>query len=281
MKSRILLATLALVGGTVLVGHALRSSEPVYEGKKLTVWLEEYDQFGPNVTHEKARTAVRAIGTNAIPTLLRLLNARDSYSKLVVMKLAAKQSLFKIEFTRAATLHSRALAAFRALGSCGRTALPALSAMKREDNFEYTMSVIAGFHEDAEMVFIADLTNRDVKVRRYAAYLLNRSYMDGEISVRALGQALSDSDAEVRRAAAFSLAQLPREPAIAVPALAASLQTEGDNRVKEALLITLRRYGTNAAVMVPLIESAVRDRDPQIAKEAASALDSIQPASRR
>jgi hypothetical protein len=74
-----------LVGCTVgLAFYFSRPKEPSYQGRTLSQWLKKYD-FNSRIregilTESKMREpeqAVRAIGTNGIPTLLRMLTAKD------------------------------------------------------------------------------------------------------------------------------------------------------------------------------------------------------------
>lgn len=63
------LLLLAVFGGIAWL--TLRPSEPMYEGKTLSVWLEEYVHSSPNSElSNNAKDALHHIGTNAIPTLL-------------------------------------------------------------------------------------------------------------------------------------------------------------------------------------------------------------------
>jgi hypothetical protein len=69
-RFRSLLAVLlvAVVGG--LAWQVTRPREPVYQGKPLSYWLVRPAR-DPNFN------ALRALGTNAIPTLLQMLRAKD------------------------------------------------------------------------------------------------------------------------------------------------------------------------------------------------------------
>src|SRR5437879_1633304 len=80
----ILLVTVA--GWAAIVGwvewHAMRPHGPLYKGKHLSYWLRGYtppkaDRPG-EPTELEAKKAVHQIGTNAIPTLLQFLRAKDS-----------------------------------------------------------------------------------------------------------------------------------------------------------------------------------------------------------
>jgi len=69
----LLAALLAVVGWQVM-----RRQEPVYQGKPLSSWLIASATTGSPEAQEQANAAVRQVGTNALPTLLRMLRAKDS-----------------------------------------------------------------------------------------------------------------------------------------------------------------------------------------------------------
>src|SRR4051794_10793082 len=78
-RLRIVLAVLlvAMIGG--LAWLASRQREPMYQGQPLSYWLGGYDSPPlTNVTPSQADAAVRQLGTNAFPVLLRRLQQRDS-----------------------------------------------------------------------------------------------------------------------------------------------------------------------------------------------------------
>jgi hypothetical protein len=63
----ILVMTAAVVA--VLVIRSFSSSEPAYRGKRLSAWLEDF-QDGFELASPEAKEAIRVIGTNAIPILM-------------------------------------------------------------------------------------------------------------------------------------------------------------------------------------------------------------------
>src|SRR5262245_18963666 len=95
---------------TCLGVHLGQPGEPGHAGRSLTKWLADYQmkiwqgKFGPdgdNWTDEgPIESAVRAIGTNGIPTMLKLLRARDSKARSLVLDLADKQSLVRLPLKR-------------------------------------------------------------------------------------------------------------------------------------------------------------------------------------
>ena len=152
MRKRVnlLLAIACIAVAGVIAWRVFRPNELVYQGKTLTCWLSLYypDELHPPVskliksspdTSDTARTykadeAVIQIGTNAIPTLLRLLRAKDSTLKVKFMGLARKQSIIKVSYTPDAVWNFRAKSGFRALGLNDKagSAVPALIAVARE-----------------------------------------------------------------------------------------------------------------------------------------------------
>ena len=97
------------------------SDEPVYKGRTLTSWLEDYRH--PAHNHESfevnpaAEEAIRRIGTDGIPTLLRLVRADDSALKVKVMDLLQRQHLVKVEYKPAVVWNQLATCGFKALGT--------------------------------------------------------------------------------------------------------------------------------------------------------------------
>jgi hypothetical protein len=76
----------------------------------------------------QARDAVRAMGADAIPTLLRLVGANNSPLKEALARILAKQSVVKVDVLSDRTIESKGMAifGFRALGPAAKPAVPAL-----------------------------------------------------------------------------------------------------------------------------------------------------------
>lgn len=93
MKCNTMNARRTKLAGVILVAFVfallawrfLYSPEPVYNGKPLSAWAQQYGSNhwgGANRAADKeAEIAIRQIGTNAIPFLLDLIRVRDSALK--------------------------------------------------------------------------------------------------------------------------------------------------------------------------------------------------------
>jgi len=94
-RFRILFVTLltCLVG--FLAWQFLRPHEPTYNGKFLSVWLEQFSanhfRHRGSVADKQAEEAIRQIGTNALPIFLKLITAKDSPLKQKLMAQLPKQ----------------------------------------------------------------------------------------------------------------------------------------------------------------------------------------------
>jgi hypothetical protein len=100
MRKRVQIAVavlLAAIAG-LAVWQGLRSPErePVYQGKRLSSWLIASVTNGTPEAQAQAYAAVRQVGPNALPTLLRMLRAKDSRLKAELMALADKQHVIKV-----------------------------------------------------------------------------------------------------------------------------------------------------------------------------------------
>ena len=99
--------------------------EPAYQGKALSTWLRDFDfrsQQGAG-----ARAAVRAIGTNSLPTLISYLTHRDKPLKLRFVAFARQHGILAASLDDDFLWHRRAALACGVLGLAAEPALPVLA----------------------------------------------------------------------------------------------------------------------------------------------------------
>jgi hypothetical protein len=149
-RIRVALAVMFVVLVGLIGWQMAQPREPMYQGKPLSFWLKDYARLvfrvplSTNATasvmvkeqeeyirkqltgREELDGAVRQIGTNAIPTLLRLLRLKDSALKLKLLALAQGQHIFRIQFTSAESWNEAASTGFQLLGNKAHSAVPAL-----------------------------------------------------------------------------------------------------------------------------------------------------------
>ena len=129
-KRKILLAV-----GVLIVAAAawllVPSSQPTYDGKTLTHWMAALGSAdGDEEAH--AFAAIQAIGTNALPTISRLLESSDSTFKLRCLHLAERIPFLGLRFQTAAEQRQQAKVALILAGSeSQRMSVPTLARLSR------------------------------------------------------------------------------------------------------------------------------------------------------
>ncbi|HYG34171.1 MAG TPA: hypothetical protein VEC99_05275, partial [Clostridia bacterium] len=99
-----------------------QKSEPVYQGKTLSAWLNEANPRTSLLT-DTAAEAVRHMGTNAVPYLLQQLGAPESPVNELAASLLEKQSFLKLKLPSKYQRQLRAQRGICALGELGALAL--------------------------------------------------------------------------------------------------------------------------------------------------------------
>jgi hypothetical protein len=127
-RVQIALAVLLVAVAGVLAWLVLREPEPIYQGKRLSFWLYQYERGGEE-ERNRAQTAIRKIGTNAIPTLLNMLVKRDSATALQCKVFWNNHVRLHFGFPpwyKDVLQNDEALQAFEILGADAQQAVPQL-----------------------------------------------------------------------------------------------------------------------------------------------------------
>jgi HEAT repeat protein len=203
-----LLALLAVTGFCVMVGLLvlrLESRKSVYQGKSIKTWLLQLSTSDPKARDE-AEAAFRALGTNAVPELARLLRADDARWRTLIWSHTARipRPVRGPIMQRLAPPNAYLIrpAAARALGKLG----PAAAA--------------------AEPDLVRALQDKVNGTCWEAGRALGRI---GKLSVPDLTRALQDGDTLVRSAAACGLGEAGPDAVSAVPLLTDMLTRGNSN----------------------------------------------------
>ncbi|MDB6067251.1 MAG: repeat protein [Pedosphaera sp.] len=249
--SRIALALLLIGVLAVVVWWMLRSAEqePVYKGKPLSAWLRGYDAGMLSEERKEADEAVRQIGTNAIPILLRMMHAKDSRLTERLGVLAEKQHVIKVTYRLAWWGYYEAQHGFQALGAKGRTAVPALVELYEKN---------ASGH------------------RSEIAYAIGAIGPDAKMAIPSLINGLGDIDVNDRATAAWALCEIHSELQMVVPALINCLSNKSAF-FRSEIAAELGGLGVDAKPAVPALVALLKDADPMVRKDAEAALKQIDP----
>jgi hypothetical protein len=152
---------LATLGVLLWILSSPGEREPVYQGKTLTYWFSDFWP-GRNPTPEKLehdKLAVRQIGTNAIPTLLKWISAKDGPVKQKMVTWISRHPWVPFRLESSVDKNMLAVSGFSILGkSQASPAVPALVEIVKAaggaktsgyDNMTFAVMVLAGLDSEA------------------------------------------------------------------------------------------------------------------------------------
>jgi HEAT repeats len=205
-------------------------SEPVYRGKALSDWLRVYSSpLQPSSREwQEADEAVSALGTNCLPTLLRMFQARDSRFKLQIVALLKKQKLIRTHPVTAAERNYEAAMAFLHLGEFGKPAVADLVTMlyqplstDSKGAIEDALARIGPAAQPAIPVLLRNAGDPNSRIRANALWALGQIHAQPELCVPQLMRGLSDTDGWAQVSACHALGMFGVEAQAAIPNLRA------------------------------------------------------------
>jgi HEAT repeat protein len=268
MKRRLLFAAVFLALMAVLAWCLLTPApEPRYQSQPLSAWLLGYawtsgspipsnpgtPKYGFTAHRfiytdwDQSDAAIRAIGTNAIPTLLQMLCARDTKMKIALINLLQKQHVMAITHTPAGAQNFAAAMGFRKLGPQGVSAIPDLIKIYHRN--------ISPWSRSATGTALYDLA---------------------PFGIPQIAQGMTSPDPQVRRMLIGALANIRAQPVALVPVLAKSLH-DSDADVRITAAGALAAFGPDAGSAVPDLQQLRQDQNSEARFAAQYALDRVAP----
>jgi len=233
-----------LVTDGVLVAVLSGPREPEYGGRKLSEWV---DTWAYSTNRDKCDDAIRHIGTNALPYLLRWIQDKPAWkSKLnrLTRRVFGRYDLGGGDrrFLRA----EHAVEAFRALGPEARPAIPQLMRLMNDSNrlwsAERAARAIARMGTNARPALgnlVALLANTN-GLAVYAVYAVGELQLEPQLVVPGLTNCLRSSNDTIRFSAALALGKFREDACSAVPALL-SATNDASSAVRGAALDALSK----------------------------------------
>jgi len=203
-KANACLILLAAAVAGIVFYYSLHSAEPVYQGKALRSWLEQFGTnhwapgHGGNLDRQ-AETALQHFGTNAVPIYLQMMTTRESPLKVKLLTLGEKPWLAACHFPSVAQYRKqldlrKTLGAygFVALGEKAKPCIPALIALNNDNDQRtrylaiFALRCLAPIASEALPEMIACLNDPDFTIRSEAAMALGDVHQEPEKLVRIL-----------------------------------------------------------------------------------------------
>ena len=261
----------------VLLQPAWGEEEPVYQGRTVSSWLQDFamGRFPDMDKHRLAVKAIRAIGKEALPVLVDRL-------KVTSASLDAVQDM-------------HTLSAFTALGSEASPAVPDLikllapaydaarlspsepDAMLKHRKSIYAALSLRAIGENSVVPLTRALASEEKQIRFGAAMAMEHLRHREQVVVLALIRALDDEDDSVRWRAARSLGALHAMPELSVPALSKRVREDPAANVRWYAISALAKFGPAAQSAVPDLLKATTDASSAVRLRAREARQKIDP----
>jgi HEAT repeat protein len=227
-----------LLGVTV---YLTSPSEPRFQGVWLSEWVEGLEntdlasKWGTDKQsgRDRAAEAIRHMGTNTLPVLLKMLRYKDSRLKLILYGFCEEH--FRVQFNRADYYHMVAGEALELLGAKALPAMPEIMKLLGEENhdaYNVPQSVMANLGAETVLPLTYALTNQNSNVRIGAATVLGRIHQRADLAVPALVASLGDTNPEVRLTATRSLFWFGKQAKQAIPVLSDMAQADPEPQIR-------------------------------------------------
>ena len=272
---------IAVLGG--LFWQATRQREPVYKGRRLSVWMKDWRNGYDPALQSAAREAVRAMGTNTIPYVRAELRRHDSPFKQKLINLARKQTRINFHLRTAEEVHEEAaiICAFAGPSVRGQLIGDWIQLLERGGTNELWNAETAqaggiegGFGPEAFAPLMNALYSTNVLARSFAVGYLRYVPSRAKAIVPSLLGKLTDTNCLVRGTAALSLGAMGREPKTVVPALLRGLD-DPNELIRAYCIRGLAAFTNEAPSIVPSLLRALGDTNHYVRGAAKLALKQI------
>jgi HEAT repeat protein len=281
---RLYLLLLCAAVALVMIVSLSRNHEPSYDGQSLSHWLVALTDNSPEGNPERAEEAIRQIGTNAIPLLVRYASYTPPpwQSTAVAAISTFGKWLGRAWYDPWNTSQVRGEGALMALGILGpsaASAIPELTRLMNSPN-DFDRAKNATFalgHLGGESLppLMTVLTNPQSPMCGMAALSLSLLGTNARPAVPILIGYLRATNM-LAACAATSLGMLRQEPHLVVPALTQALH-DPRPEIRCAAAHALEQFGDQARSAQPALLSLLNDTDDRTRYVATNALRNIAP----
>jgi hypothetical protein len=243
--------------------------EPSYNGCLLSQWLGDMYLRSYGAGPVPYEEAIRAMGTNAIPTLLKWITyERSPSSRQTGETVLSYYPHYPLSPEERA---ERSQYAFECLGGVARPAIPELTRLARASSdpkrADRCAAALAFIGPEAIPSLLSLATNGPPWTRRSALDCLERFASDpeGEQAVPVLISCLGYTNTDYNIDGAAQRILLDLRPAVAVPVITNALQSPSARaRLNAIACLLLYENTAPALVPVPALRAAMRDPDYQV-----------------
>ncbi len=205
-----------------------------HDGRDLDAWISDAGPYSSEETRQKAYRAIRTIGTNALPVLLRRITYEEPTN----------------DRTRELETRIDAIYCFDALKESAEPAIPALlSLLQTDEHSGYAGEALGAIGGKALPELLKGLTNNNAFYRRGCCAGLGVAKTNRQVVIPLIEPLKKDPDASVRQYAIFALIRLS-EGDYRFTLLIEALDSNDDTLVSHAAYM-LGKMGSEARSTLP------------------------------
>jgi len=278
MKRRRILLLLALgaVGAGLFLFWLRGPKEPVYQGKRLSQWIEEADRTDSN-EQAIARKAIGTLGTNALPWLMSEFKRPPPKLRNAFYRWVARNTSWDFRSRRHEQRIRLASHGIHFLGSNAAPALPTLfTYLADPERGSRAAHAMAGAGELSlpYMLQAVSSTNRDLAyVGTWALIQLARNT---ESAIPHLVNMMNHRDFLVRNEALRGLILVDLRPDLTLPPIVQAT-ADADQRIRVYAADLLKNVKAEGKPAVPALQRLMTNSDPIIASAASNTIFRIDP----
>ena len=285
MKRRRIILLLALAVGVAAVAILWPRGprEPVYEGKRLSEWLEDChgrmvdeDDKGVSPRRDKAVKSIRAMGTNALPWLMAEFTKSPSKWRLNFNRWSGRHTRGRFQLDDGSARMVRAVAGLQLLGSDIAPALPELARWLGDpEQGSWAAQAMEAGGAQALPYFLHGISGTNIQAEISSVIGLGMLALRIEAAVPPLVQSLQSPNPYARKFAVSRLEDVQHYPELVIPALHAAL-SDSDPDVRRTALQSLVYMRKNSAPLIPDLRRQMQDTNPAVVLTASNALHLLQ-----
>ena len=263
---------------------SLSSREPTYQGRRVSLWLEDYSQHWVGSKRgEPAKVALQHLGTNAIPVMLRWIQYepprywRDNTK--VWVRALKKLPFLSRSIERKQLRAAGALYAFQDMGPRADCAVPELNRIVlnlKSNQVQRPLVALTYLGTNAIPAMIAALTNNNLNNRSVVTEAFFGLGPAAYPALPVLLECMNDSDPAVRMGCCNALGRMRANPVRVIPPLMQAVSDPHPD-VRYRALVALSCYGTNARPAAPAVLKALNDPVANVHNWATNTLRLIAP----
>jgi HEAT repeat protein len=277
---------LSVIIASVALWLSLRDTHLRHKGRTLQSWMSSYASTENDL---EAQEAIRSIGTNAFPVLLRWIRGPEPKRPDWHHRIAGwlprplRPEWAEAHYTSRPVLSSYA---FRAFGTQACTVIPELLVIAANTtNSEVAVTVywaLSYMGSNGVPALLAVLGDHSHPHRGRAAHILGYTENLGFYTNAVVTELIARlNDPSIGQYAAVALGKLKAQPELAVPALAGCLNTtNGSSQLRIVAAASLVRFDEKAVPALPHLTNALNDPNPAVRQNVAEAIKQIHYRSR-